>query len=147
MLFFAVSCRHAPKPSDALAAANIEALEQTVDMENGTVERDEVLKFRQAVVDLGTISLGESREATAEAVNGSDKPLVLLDAYTSCHCTRVEWNKKPVAPGEKTVFKVRFTAEQPGKFFKKIAVRHSVSPKTVTFAIEGVVATTPQAGK
>lgn len=66
MLFFAVSCRHASKPSDALAAANMEALEQTVDMENGTVERDAVLKFRQAVVDLGTVPLGASREAAVE---------------------------------------------------------------------------------
>lgn len=138
-LLFIVSCRTAPKPSDALAAANMAALEQTVDMENNTVETDEVLKFARAVLDLGEIPLGESRELTLEAANRSEKPLVLLDAYTSCHCTKVTWDKKPVPAGGQTLFKIHFTAEQPGTFFKKIAVRHSANPGPVTFAIQGSV--------
>ena len=129
-LISAVSCRTAPKPSDTLTAANMAALEQSVDMENNTVETDEVLKFARAVLDLGEIPLGESR---------SEKPLVLLDAYTSCHCTKVTWDKKPVPPGGQTLFKIHFTAEQPGTFFKKIAVRHSANPGPVTFAIQGTV--------
>ncbi|WP_337657579.1 DUF1573 domain-containing protein [Alistipes sp.] len=115
------------------------ALEQSVDMENNTVETDEVLKFARAVLDLGEIPLGESRELTLEAANRSEKPLVLLDAYTSCHCTKVTWDKKPVPPGGQTLFKIHFTAEQPGTFFKKIAVRHSANPGPVTFAIQGTV--------
>lgn len=143
-LLFIVSCGTAPKPSDTLAAANMAALEQTVDMENNMVETDDVLKFGQSVVDLGEIPIGESRELSLEAVNRSDKPLVLLDAYTSCHCTKVVWDKKPVPPGGQTVFKIQFSAEQPGTFFKKIAVRHSANPNPVTFAIQGVVANSPR---
>ena len=138
-LISAVSCRTAPKPSDTLAAANMAALEQSVDMENNTVETDEVLKFARAVLDLGEIPLGESRELTLEAVNRSEKPLVLLDAYTSCHCTKVTWDKKPVPAGGQTLFKIHFTAEQPGTFFKKIAVRHSANPGPVTFSIQVTV--------
>ena len=138
-LISTVSCGTAPKPSDALAAANMAALEQTVDMENSEVETDDVLKFGQAIIDLGEIPIGETRKLSLEATNRSDKPLVLLDAYTSCQCTKVAWEKKPVPPGGKTVFKIRFTAEQPGTFFKKIAVRHSANPSPVTFAIQGVV--------
>ena len=138
-LISAVSCRTAPKPSDTLAAANMAALEQSVDMENNTVETDEVLKFARTVLDLGEIPLGESRELTLGAVGRSEKPLVLLDAYTSCHCTKVTWDKKPVPTGGQTLFKIHFTAEQPGTFFKKIAVRHSANPGPVTFAIQGTV--------
>lgn len=94
LLFSSSPAGTAPKPSDTLAAANMAALEQTVDMENNTVETDDVLKFGQSVVDLGEIPVGESRELSLEAVNRSDKPLVLLDAYTSCHCTKVVWDKK-----------------------------------------------------
>lgn len=147
MLILAVSCRSARKPSDALAAANMAALETTVDMENREVETDGVLAFHRAVVDLGAIPLGESREVRVEAVNRSDKPLVVLDAYTSCQCTRVVWDRKPVPPGGKSGFDVRFTAEQPGTFFKKIAVRHSAGAKVVTFAIQGVVTSTSAAEK
>lgn len=69
IVIFIVSCGTAPKPSDTLAAANMAALEQTVDMENNTVETDDVLKFGQSVVDLGEIPVGESRELSLEAVN------------------------------------------------------------------------------
>lgn len=139
ILLSLASCRNAPKSSDRLAEANRAALEQTVDLESRTVESDDVLRFEREVVELGEIPLGESRVRKLEAVNGSDKPLVLLDVRTSCQCTRVTWDRKPVPPGGRTAFEIRFAADQPGTFFKKIAVRHSGSAKPVSFAIEGVV--------
>ena len=60
-------------------------------------------------------------------------------AYSSCDCTQVTYDRKPVQPGKKVFFTVRFSAEQPGTFFKKIAVRHSASDKPVTFAVQGIV--------
>lgn len=143
ILLFAVSCQTTPKSSETLAAANQAALEQTVDMENQEIEKDGVLQFSQAVLDLGEIPLDESRETIIEAINGSEKPLVLLDAYTSCHCTKIEWDKKPIPSGGKVFFKVRFTAEEPGVFFKKIGVRHNANTRPVTFAIKGVVTSDP----
>lgn len=136
---FLVSCRSGHTPAVSLASANLSALEQTVDMENHRVETDAVLEFEQPVVGLGEVPLGESREVTLTATNRSDKPLVLLDAYTSCQCTRVAWDRRPIPAGGKTTFRVRFTAEQPGTFYKKVAVRHHAGPQPVTFALEGVV--------
>ena len=115
-----VSCRGAAADgSRALATANLAALEETV--------------------DLGELPLGGSREVRVGAKNGSDKPVVVVEAYSSCDCTQVTYDRKPVQPGEKVFFTVRFSAEQPGTFFKKIAVRHSASDKPVTFAVQGIV--------
>lgn len=136
---FIGACRSARKQPGALAAANMAALEQTVDMENKEVDSDDVLQFEQEVLDLGEIRLGDTRELALKATNKTDRPLAVLDAYTSCHCTKVGWEKKPVPAGGETVFKIVFTAEQQGVFFKKIAVRHSAKPTPVTFAIQGVV--------
>lgn len=133
------ACRNARLQPDALAVANMAALEQTVDMDNGKVDTDDVLRFERAVLEMGEVPLGETRNLTLTATNETDKPLVLLDAYTSCHCTKVTWDRKPIPPGGETVFRIAFTAEQQGVFFKKIAVRHSVKPAPVTFAIQGVV--------
>ena len=69
----------------------------------------------------------------------ADKPVVVVEAYSSCDCTQVTYDRKPVQPGKKVFFTVRFSAEQPGTFFKKIAVRHSASDKPVTFAVQGIV--------
>mgnify|MGYP000003461499 FL=1 len=100
---------------------------------------DEVLLFDDGTVDLGELPLGGSREVRVGAKNGSDKPVVVVEAYSSCDCTQVTYDRKPVQPGEKVFFTVRFSAEQPGTFFKKIAVRHSASDKPVTFAVQGIV--------
>ena len=108
-----VSCRGAADGARVLATANLAALEETVDM--------------------------ESREVRVGAKNGSDKPVVVVEAYSSCDCTQVTYDRKPIQPGGKVFFTVRFSAEQPGTFFKKIAVCHSASDKPVTFAVQGIV--------
>ena len=134
-----VSCRGAADGSRALATANLAALEETVDMESRETDADEVLLFDDGTVNLGELPLGGSREVRVGAKNGSDKPVVVVEAYSSCDCTQVTYDRKPVQPGGKGFFTVRFSAEQPGTFFKKIAVRHSASDKPVTFAVQGIV--------
>ena len=91
-----------------------------------------LLLFDDVTVDMGELPLVGAR-------NGSDKPVVVVEAYSSCDCTQVTYDRKPIQPGGKVFFTVRFSAEQPGTFFKKIAVRHSASDKPVTFAVQGIV--------
>ena len=135
-----VSCRGAAADgSRTLATANLAALEETVDMESRETDADEVLLFDDGTVDLSELPLGGSREVRVGAKNGSDKPVVVVEAYSSCDCTQVTYDRKPVQPGGKVFFTVHFSAEQPGTFFKKIAVRHSASDKPVTFAVQGIV--------
>lgn len=130
--------RRAPRAAD-LAAANAAALEQTVDLENRTTDADGRLSFEHAEISLGEVALGETRTAALRARNTMSEPLVVTDVVTSCGCTQVEWDRRPVPPGGEVEFRIRFTAEQAGAFYKKIAVRHSGSPRPVSFAIEGVV--------
>ena len=60
---------------------------------------DEVLLFDGGTVDLGELPLGGSREVRVGARNGSDKPVVVVEAYSSCDCTHVTYDRKPVQPG------------------------------------------------
>lgn len=94
-----VSCRGAADGSRALATANLAALEETVDMESRETDADEVLLFDDGTVDLGELPLGGSREVRVGAKNGSDKPVVVVEAYSSCDCTQVTYDRKPVQPG------------------------------------------------
>ena len=133
------SCQGGGSDSRELMTANLAALETAVDMESRRVDGDDVLAFDEMVVDLGEVPLGESRTIRVEAENVAQKPVVVLEAYTSCDCTKVSFGKKPVRSGETIVFTVDFSADLAGTFFKKIAVRHSLSDKPVSFAIEGTV--------
>lgn len=55
-------------------------------------------------------------------VNAGDAPLVLVDSKVSCTCTKVEFPKKPVMPGQSGVVIVRYDPrKQPaGKIYKAI---------------------------
>ena len=107
------SCRGGGGDSRELMTANLSALETAVDMESRRVDGDDVLAFDEAVVDLGEVPLGESRTIRVEAENVARKPVVVLEAYTSCDCTKVSFGKKPVRSGETIVFTVDFS-EVPG---------------------------------
>lgn len=134
-----IGCCGWSKSSDGLAAANLAALEQTVDIESPTVETDDALRFERTTLSLGEVRLGETRRISLTAVNISAEPLVVLDVTTACGCTKVDWSRKPIEPHGKTELRIAFTAEQEGVFFKKIAVRHSAAPRPVSFVIEGDV--------
>lgn len=125
-----------------LVDANRAALEQVADLENDRTDAaDGVLAFAPSVSDLGEVPLGARREATVEVTNRSDRPLVLLGASTSCSCTEVVWSRRPIPAGATASLRVRFSAELPGTFFKKIAIRHNAATAPCSFAVRGVVVT------
>ena len=137
---FAASCgnRH-NSTSNVLMQANALALEQSVDMYNDKTEADDLLVLDCNEIDFGNIPLGEEREAKISATNNTDKPIVILNAATSCSCTKVEWSKKPISTGESTDLVVKFSAETEGVFFKKVAISHSAASRPISFTIRGAV--------
>lgn len=134
---YCIVCGRSVSPTGQPAVPAV--TEQSAAAEEERIETDGALQFEPAVVELDEIPLGERRTARITATNRTTKPLVILDVYTSCHCTKVAWDKKPVASGATTTLEVHYTAEETGIFFKKIVVRHSAAPTPATFAIQGAV--------
>ena len=56
--------------------------------------------------DFGVILLTDTREHVFKLVNTGNKPLVIYDVVTSCGCTKAEYSKAPVRPGETLDLKV-----------------------------------------
>ena len=55
--------------------------------------------------------------------NISPKPAVVVSAYTSCGCTKVEFSRKPVMPDSTATMKVVFNPmNYPGSFARKITI-------------------------
>ena len=137
---FAVSCsKKRTTVDDSLMRANAEALEQSVDVNDKNIDTDKYLQFDKTEIKFGDIELGQTRKIKVTAKNISDAPLVILNAVTSCSCTKVAYSKKPIAAGESIDLEVSFTAEVEGVFFKKIAVTHSATTRPVSFSIGGIV--------
>lgn len=89
--------------------------------------------------NFGTFSMAEKQECIFRLTNTGKSLLVIQDVTTSCGCTKVEYGKEPVRPGESIELKVSYEAEESGRFSKVIAVYANVKSSPVRLRIMGDV--------
>ena len=71
--------------------------------------------------------------------NTGNKPLLIIDAVPSCGCTRPEYPKRPIAPGDTGIIKVEYQPlARTGAFKKDIRVNTNGKEKKVILYIIGV---------
>lgn len=93
-------------------------------------------------VDKLSINLGRfnwKHEVQTEFIlsNTGINPLVIMDVTTSCGCTPVEYDKKPVRPGGKLKLIVKYKADEPGHFSKSIKVFCNADESPLSLRITG----------
>lgn len=102
------------------------------------------LVAEKSTVDLGRVDPGEVKEATFTISNGGEKPLE-LDNVTGGTAVQIgELEEKTLAPGEKTSFKVTYTAPVPaGRQRETIMVmaKGDSHPKQLMLALTAEVKT------
>ena len=72
--------------------------------------------------DFGTFPMSESQECFFRITNTGSSLLMVHDVVTSCGCTKVEYDKHPVPPGQTMDLKVIYEAEESGRFTKVVTV-------------------------
>ncbi len=72
--------------------------------------RDEGLVAIPHAADLGELGQGESATAEFELVNRGRSPVEIRRVVKSCDCAEATADKMALAPGEKTPFRVRWSA-------------------------------------
>ena len=93
----------------------------------------------QSEKNFGNILLNEKREHVFKLVNTGNKPLVVYDVVTSCGCTKAEYSKEPVRPGDALDLKVIYDAEDKGRFRKSLRVYCNVEDSPLNLTVVGVV--------
>lgn len=100
------------------------------------------VEFDSKTHDFGTIKESNGPVSCEfKFTNTGSEPLVIISANASCGCTRPEYPKKPIRPGNTGVIKVTYLPQgRPGEFSKTIKVRTNAKrPKSVSLKITGVV--------
>lgn len=84
-----------------------------------------VFKFTKGEThDFGKVKKGPVAEHTFEFMNVGNQPLIVMDVLPSCSCTKVEWDKQPILPGQKGHITLGVkTGELDGVFNKSVAIR------------------------
>ncbi len=88
-------------------------------------------------VDLGNIEMGKSNYGFFHIKNTGENPLIISHISTSCGCTSVEYDKKPVDPGKETEIKVEMNPDETGYFNKMIEVHCNIEDSPIKLTISG----------
>ncbi|HEY8929875.1 MAG TPA: DUF1573 domain-containing protein [Mucilaginibacter sp.] len=67
-----------------------------------------VMKFEKEIHDFGKIKKGDKVTYDFKFTNTGKSPLIITDAVATCGCTKPEWPKTPVKPGEAGSIHVTF---------------------------------------
>lgn len=85
------------------------------------------------IVELGTITQGDSIKHTYEFTNIGKKPLKIDYCNASCGCTVPTWPKEPIAPGAKGKITVVFDSKnKEGQLFKNVSIYANTEPNLTT---------------
>ena len=92
------------------------------------------IKFFEISHDFGEIAEdGGKVEHIFRFRNTLKKPVVLLSAMSSCGCTKAEFSRKPVMPGDSAVIKIKYEPHkvEPGIFYKAVQIYSNESKQRV----------------
>lgn len=87
------------------------------------------IEFMEKVIDMGTLSHDDDKQLLRLSFrNSGDVPLVITEVRTSCSCTTVKYDRKPVMPGESGVLNITVDPKKApkGNFYRVLQV-HSTA--------------------
>jgi hypothetical protein len=70
-----------------------------------------IMKFEKDTHDFGKINAGDKVTYDFKFTNAGNAPLIITDAVATCGCTKPEWPKAPLKPGESGVIHVTFNSQ------------------------------------
>ena len=88
-------------------------------------------------MDFGSFPQLEKQENSFVLVNTGNSLLVIQDIVTSCGCTKVEYSKEPVLPGDTLDVKVFYEAEDAGYFNKVVTVYCNTENSPLRLTVKG----------
>ena len=97
------------------------------------------VSLSETETNFGNIPLNEKREHVFKLVNTGNKPLAVYDVVTSCGCTKAEYSKEPVRPGETLGLKVIYNAEDKGRFRKSLRVYCNAEEAPLKLTVMGTI--------
>src|ERR1700712_2015829 len=114
-----VACNNSSQTSDATGASGTTAI----------AGDGPVMKFEKETHDFGKIKTGDKVTYEFKFTNTGKSPLIIKDAIATCGCTKPEWPKTPIKPGESAAIKVTFNSlGKMGLQDKQITITANTNP-------------------
>lgn len=101
------------------------------------------ITFESLEHDYGNIYKGDNGECEFVFKNTGKAPLQITNARASCGCTVPSWPREPIAPGKKSVIKVKYDTNRLGSINKSITVTSNAVNNSVVLHIKGSISEKP----
>ncbi|MBR0077156.1 MAG: DUF1573 domain-containing protein [Bacteroidales bacterium] len=101
------------------------------------------ITFESLEHDYGNIYKGDNGECEFVFKNTGKAPLQITNARASCGCTVPSWPRDPIAPGKKSVIKVKYDTNRLGTINKSITVTSNAVNNSVVLHIKGHISEKP----
>ena len=101
------------------------------------------ITFESLEHDYGNIYKGDNGECEFVFKNTGKAPLQITNARASCGCTVPSWPREPIAPGKKSVIKVKYDTNRLGTINKSITVTSNAVNNSVVLHIKGSISEKP----
>ena len=88
-------------------------------------------------VKFGSFPMAAKQQREVRLKNTGDAPLVIHGVDTSCGCTRVEYSKQPVRPGEEAKLLIVYEADEAGHFHKTVDVYCNTADAPLRMVVMG----------
>jgi hypothetical protein len=97
------------------------------------------IEVSETVFDLGSIPKGEAKEVSVSIKNVGESPYIIYDARVSCGCTKVEYEKQPLAPNGTTELKITYNADDEGRFDRTVSIYGNTEHSPLVVRLRGEV--------
>ena len=97
------------------------------------------LKLSAMRYDYGSIVWKQPAVASFQITNSGNSNLVIENVHPDCGCTKVEWTKENIRPGDMGTIKVTYDAELLGHFVKQLQVTTNESSVPFYLTVSGDV--------
>ena len=101
------------------------------------------ITFESLEHNYGNIYKGDNGECEFVFKNTGKAPLTITNCRASCGCTVPSWPKDPIAPGKKSVIRVKYDTGRIGTINKSITVTSNAINNSVTLHITGHISEKP----
>ncbi|MEA3451026.1 MAG: DUF1573 domain-containing protein [Bacteroidota bacterium] len=99
-----------------------------------------LIEFEENIFDFGSLTQGEQIKHTYKFKNTGNKPLIIIEAHSTCGCTVADYSDKPINPQSEGYVKVTFNSSgKRGHQSKVITIISNTKPEENLLLITGNV--------
>ena len=93
--------------------------------------------FKHTIIDIGKLEYGKDTTVYFTFTNKMEEPLVISNITADCGCTTVDWERIPVASGESSQIKIKYSSKTKGRFMKSIMVKSNAINSPIKIMLKG----------